>query len=70
MMNIQQEKQEIIKQRIRMEKKLDEIAYIDDCGSVVDLDIACQSLNQLENYMFMALERINRQQMLLESKRR
>jgi hypothetical protein len=70
MMNIQQEKQEIIKQRIRMEKKLDEISYIDDCGSVVDLDIACQSLNQLENYMFMALERINRQQMLLESKRR
>ena len=70
-MNLQQEKEQIIKQRVKIEQRLEELAYIDDCDdAVVDLDTACHAINELEQHMIMALERINRQQILTESKRR
>ena len=69
-MNLQQEKEQIIKQRVKIEQRLDKLAYIDYCEPVVDLDTACHAINELEQHMIMALERINRQQILTESKRR
>ena len=40
MMNLKQEKDQIIKQRVKIEQRLDKLAYIDDCEAVVDLDTA------------------------------
>ena len=69
-MNINLEKEQLIKKRVKIEQRLDKLAYIDDCEPVVDLDTACHAVNELEQYMIMTLERINRQQILAESKRR
>ena len=70
MMNLKQEKDQIIKQRVKIEQRLDKLAYIDDCEAVVDLDTACHAVNELEQHMLLMLERISRQQILAESKRR
>ena len=70
MMNLQQEKEQIIKQRVKIEQRLDKLAYIDDCEEVVDLDTACHAINELEQHILLTLERISRQQILAESKRR
>jgi hypothetical protein len=69
-MNIKLEREQLIKVRVTIEKRLDKLACIDDCEAVVDLDTACHAVNELEQYMIMTLERINRQQILAESKRR
>jgi hypothetical protein len=71
MMNLQQERKQIITQRVKIEQRLDELAYIDDCDyAVVDLDTAFYAINQLEQHMLLTLERISRQQTLADSKRR
>ena len=70
MMNLKQEKDQIIKQRVKIEQRLDKLAYIDDCEPVVDLDTACHAVNELEQHILLTLERISRQQILAESKRR
>ena len=70
MMNLKQEKDQIIKQRVKIEQRLDKLAYIDDCEAVVDLDTACHAVNELEQHILLTLERIGRQQILAESKRR
>ena len=69
-MDIKQEKEHLVKARVTIEQRLDKLAYIDYCEPVVDLDTACHAINELEQHMIMALERINRQQILTESKRR
>ena len=61
-MDIEQEKEQIMKARVTIEKRLGKLAYIDDCEPVVDLDTACHAVNELEQYMIMALEKINLQQ--------
>ena len=70
MMNLKQEKDQIIKQRVKIEQRLDKLAYIDDCEAVVDLDTACHAINELEQHMLLTLERIGRQKILEDSKRR
>ena len=69
-MDIKLEKEQIIKQRVKIEQRLDKLAYIDYCEPVVDLDTVCHAINELEQHMIMTLERLNRQQILAESKRR
>mgnify|MGYP003632069970 FL=1 len=69
-MDIKQEKEHLVKARVTIEQRLYKMAYIDDCEPMVDLDTACHAVNELEQHMIMTLERINRQQILTESKRR
>ena len=69
-MNIKLEREQLIKQRVKIEQRLDKLAYFDYCEPVVNLDTTCHAINELEQYMIMTLERINRQQILAESKRR
>jgi hypothetical protein len=70
MMDLQREKDSIMKKAAELEGFLEEMSYLEYCEPVLSLELAWRAIDEFKKHSVKTVEQIGKRQILSESKRR